>query len=257
MSKTIITAKANSVLLATVLVSGIIALSYPSFMIGAQAQEFNGMDQRYNNYEPEHETDYGMDSYDKKSYEKDYSYDKSKDSVKNIECKNYNFNGLKPHGMSSGLNGLSSEALAADEGANGASSSESDRGSYGGSSGHDGSVTVYCIFDNHKKIPKPPVPPVKDCEECFETLSMGPNGDFAKVEAELTDEAGFTFSLGGPPVSFTANSFEELCQILEENARNFGDIQSTIVALFRDAGVSESLANDISDCIATAIGIRD
>ena len=56
MSKTTITAKANSVFLATVLVAGIIALSYPSFMIGAQAQEFNGMDQRYNNYEPEYGT---------------------------------------------------------------------------------------------------------------------------------------------------------------------------------------------------------
>ena len=38
--------KANSVLLATVLVAGILALSYPSFMIGAQAQQFNGMDQK-------------------------------------------------------------------------------------------------------------------------------------------------------------------------------------------------------------------
>ena len=39
MSKTTITTKANSVFLATVLVAGIIALSYPSFMIGAQAQQ--------------------------------------------------------------------------------------------------------------------------------------------------------------------------------------------------------------------------
>ena len=40
MSKTTITTKANSVFLATVLVAGIIALSYPSFMVGPQAQEF-------------------------------------------------------------------------------------------------------------------------------------------------------------------------------------------------------------------------
>ena len=38
------------------------------------------MDQRYNDYEPEYGTDYGMNSYDKKLYEKDDSYDKSKDS---------------------------------------------------------------------------------------------------------------------------------------------------------------------------------
>ena len=58
MSKTSLTTKTNSVFLATVLVAGIIALSYPSFMIGAQAQQFNGMDQRYNSYEQ----DYGQDN---------------------------------------------------------------------------------------------------------------------------------------------------------------------------------------------------
>ena len=108
MSKTTKITKANSVFLATVLVAGIIALSYPSFMIGAQAQQFNGMDQRYNNYEPEYGqdnkynsyepeygTDYGMNSYDKKPYGKDNSYDKSKDSsviVKKIKCNNINVN---------------------------------------------------------------------------------------------------------------------------------------------------------------------
>ena len=109
MSKTTKTTKYNSVFLATVLVAGIIALSYPSFMVGAQAQQFNGMDQRYNNYEPEYGTDnkynsyepeygtdYGMNSYDKKPYGKDNSYDKSKDSssvtVKKIKCNNINVN---------------------------------------------------------------------------------------------------------------------------------------------------------------------
>ena len=111
MSKTTKTTKANSVFLATVLVAGIIALSYPSFMIGAQAQEFNGMDDKrynnyeqdygqdnkYNSYEPEYGTDYGMNSYDdKKPYGQDNSYDKSKDSnsvtVKKIKCNNINVN---------------------------------------------------------------------------------------------------------------------------------------------------------------------
>ena len=56
MSKTSKIIKANSVFLATVLVAGIIALSYPSFMVGAQAQQFNGMDQKSNSYEPEYGT---------------------------------------------------------------------------------------------------------------------------------------------------------------------------------------------------------
>ena len=38
MSKTTKITKANSVFLATVLVAGIIALSYPSFMIGARSR---------------------------------------------------------------------------------------------------------------------------------------------------------------------------------------------------------------------------
>ena len=58
MSKTSKITKTNSVFLATVLVAGIIALAYPSFMVGAQAQEINGMDQKYNNYQQ----DYGQDN---------------------------------------------------------------------------------------------------------------------------------------------------------------------------------------------------
>src|SRR5215210_7563210 len=92
--------KANAIFLATVLVAGILALSYPSFLVGAQAERENVMDSRYNSYEADHESDYGMDSYgdQKKSYDgqdnykstteypsygKDNSYDKSKDSSVN------------------------------------------------------------------------------------------------------------------------------------------------------------------------------
>ncbi len=63
-------------------------------MIGAQAQQYYGMDQRYNSYEPEYGTDYGMNSYGgKQPYGKDNGYDKSKDStVKKIKCNNINVN---------------------------------------------------------------------------------------------------------------------------------------------------------------------
>ena len=65
------TTKYSAIFLAAILVAGTFALSNSSFMVGAQAQQFNGMDQKYNSYEP----DYGMDnSYDKRSY--DDSYDK-------------------------------------------------------------------------------------------------------------------------------------------------------------------------------------
>jgi hypothetical protein len=60
-----VTKKTNALILAPLLIAGMIVLSSPSFMTGAQAF------QMYNNYEQ----DYGMDNYDdKQSYEKDNSY---------------------------------------------------------------------------------------------------------------------------------------------------------------------------------------
>src|SRR5918997_4415138 len=79
MTNSTITTKISAAFLATVLVAGIIALSSPSFMVGAQAAPGYGMEKRYNSYE---QPDYGKDSYDKKpSYgsEPEYgmdSYDK-------------------------------------------------------------------------------------------------------------------------------------------------------------------------------------
>ena len=51
------TTKYSAIFLAAILVAGTIALSNSSFMVGAQAQQFNGMDQRYNSYEPDYGTD--------------------------------------------------------------------------------------------------------------------------------------------------------------------------------------------------------
>ena len=100
------TTKYSTIFFTAILVAGTFALSNSSFMVGAQAQQFNGMDQRYNPYEQDYgkdtqynsyESEYGMDSYDKQSYGKDgNSYDKSKDSnsvtVKKIKCNNINVN---------------------------------------------------------------------------------------------------------------------------------------------------------------------
>ena len=123
------TTKYSAIFLAAILVAGTIALSNSSFMVGAQAQQYYGMDQRYNSYqpeygtdnkynsyEPEYGTDYGMDSYDdKKPYGKDNSYDKSKDSssaiVKKIKCNNINVNvnGFIDIGASQALGALATD----------------------------------------------------------------------------------------------------------------------------------------------------
>ena len=160
MSKTSKITKTNSVLLATVLVAGIIALSYPSFMVGAQAQEY-GMDQRYNSYEPEYGQDnqynsyepqygqdYGMNSYDKKPYGKDNSYEKSSVTVKNIKCKNVNvfLNGDISVNPVSDLSALAADAQGED-GANGGNFGNDRRG--GDDRGHDSNSGFICKITNN------------------------------------------------------------------------------------------------------------
>src|SRR5918994_2133865 len=82
MTNSTVTTKISAAFLATVLVAGIIALSSPSFMVGAQAAPGYGMDSYDKKPSYGSEPEYGMDSYDKKpSYgsEPEYgmdSYDK-------------------------------------------------------------------------------------------------------------------------------------------------------------------------------------
>ena len=108
MNNSTVTTKISAAFLATVLVAGIIALSSPSFIAGAQAQEYYGMERDY-----------------KKS-------DKKGVSVKSIKCNNINVdvNGLDLNLTSvpflSGL--LASEAY---EGERGSGSYGSGSGSYG------------------------------------------------------------------------------------------------------------------------------
>jgi endonuclease/exonuclease/phosphatase family metal-dependent hydrolase len=128
----------NPIFLATILVAGIIALSYPSFMIGAQAQEYYGV-------EPNG---------------KDNNYDKYKDSssvdVKKIVCNNFNVNGFDFGALQPALSSLTSEAQAEDEGTNGANSFGSDHEIDGKSSGSDTDLRVVCIYNNNFEVVKTP-----------------------------------------------------------------------------------------------------
>jgi hypothetical protein len=144
----------SDIFLTIVLIVGTFAVIYPSFMVGAHAQQFNGMDQKYNSYEP----DYGMDnSYDKKPYGKDNSYDTSKDSssvnVKKIKCNNINvnLNGFSGNEIgastTSGLGALATdEPQASDQGEIGANSFGSDDGR---PSGSDTDSRFVCINNNN------------------------------------------------------------------------------------------------------------
>jgi hypothetical protein len=283
MSKTSFTTKANSVFLATVLVAGIIALSYPSFMIGAQAQQFNGMDQRYNSYEqdygqdnkynsygqdygqdnkynsyePDYGTDYGMDSYDKKPYGKDNSYDKSKDSVivKKIKCNNININlngfsgnkiGTDPkEDPKSELGILTAEAE--DEGSNGANFGNNGRGGHDDrSSGHDSNSRFVCINHNDNKGGAGEEP--KKCDDCVKAISPALRDNINDI---LGDPDPVT--IPGTEIKIFANSVDKLCEELkkpisltEENIRD---------AIRAFAGMDEDLAEEAKkfvDCLIEA-----
>jgi hypothetical protein len=222
----------SAVFLSAVLIAGTIAALFPSFMIGAQADPYYGMD-------------------------KDYKKVDKKISVSSLKCNNINVNvnGLTLDVFPPSLGILGGGDMAAE-----AADPTTDVASFGGSGGNDKSefnnFKFVCINNNNNTVVQQPpvVPPVEGCEQCFTALNAT---NFAAVVAELEDAEGFTFSLG-PLGPFTANSLEELCFILDNFARNFGDIQSTIVALFNDAlgPGGASLANPISVCIAEALGIR-
>src|SRR5215213_6855451 len=129
------TTKISAVFLATVLLAGIIAVSSPSFMAGAQAEPYYGMD----------------NNYDKKSNGKDVS-------VKAIKCNNINVNvnGLELNVLPPVLSGLvGSEAQASDEGERGASSYGSGNGgSYGDGrqSSSYGDFNFVCINNNNNTV---------------------------------------------------------------------------------------------------------
>ena len=77
MTKSTVTTRISAAFLAAVLVAGTIALSSPSFMLGAQAEPYFGMDKKYDSYGSNYDS-YGKDSYDKKPYPQrnDYGMDK-------------------------------------------------------------------------------------------------------------------------------------------------------------------------------------
>ena len=198
-----VTTKISAAFLATVLVAGIIALSSPSFMVGAQAAP-----------------GYGMDSYDKKSSGKDVS-------VKKVKCNNINVNvnGLTLNTTSVPfLSDLLGSEAHADEGDNGASSygkggSYGSDGSYGDKkSVSDKSFKFICINNNNNNVgggnvtappaPTPePEPPVNECEECFDNLTVD-----LQVILNAALAEGFTIGELEVPAGSTV---EELCELLD------------------------------------------
>jgi hypothetical protein len=146
---------ANAIFLATVLVAGIIALSSPSFMTGAQAQQDYGMEREYGSHE---QPEYG--SYEQQteypSYKPDYkpeypsdnnSYKSKKDSgdsislnINKLKCinNNVNINGNNNGTINVGNSGKSATGPGTDEGYVGVGSVGSGNGEEGyGNNGYN------------------------------------------------------------------------------------------------------------------------
>ena len=263
MSKSQITIKANAIFLATVLVAGIIALSYPSFMVGVNAQEYV-MDERYDSYKPDSGSDYGRDSYDEtKSYGKDASYDKSKDSVlvKKIKCNNINvnlngFNGLELNALPTTLNGLATEAQAADEGEVGASSFGSGGGGSDGRPSSGQGSDNWCINNNEFVVidgrggTTPDPTPDPTCEECFADISVA-------LRTAIENVLGGTgpVTIPGTDIEIDAQTILALCEELGLDPLELTRAQIEL-AITAFIGTNTSLEAEVRELIRCLIDAR-
>ena len=261
MNKIVTTKKTSAIFLAIVLVAGTIALSSPSFMVGAQAVPEYGMEKKYSSYE---ESEYGMDSYDKKAYGKDDSY-KSKDSnsviVKKVKCNNVNVN---VNGLDLNLtsvpflsNLLASEAHASDEGERGANSYGSNGGgSYGDKKSDSDNFKFVCINNNNNTVvvlppPVPTVPPVPEtCEECFTTVIPDEEELDDLIQAFEVDSEGFIGSLQDLCDFIT----EEVQQVQMGEQLDLAFVSDRLFVLGGQVGITEDRINEILDCLEEVFG---
>ncbi len=236
------TTKVSAVFLATVLIAGTIAISFPSFMIGsAQAQSYygnGGMDNRYNSYgsdygkDNSYGSDYGKDnSYDKRSYGNDYGYesqyqpsykpdykpqypsydkkddrDKSKDNksvdIKKIKCNNININLNAAGGSGTTTNGNTTNG---DNGNKTDGFKKIDRDGF----------TFICINNNNNVAAGAGgggnvtngADEEEGCEECFDQLT-------GRVAEALAEGLANGFTIDGLTVP-AGTSIEQLCELLD------------------------------------------
>ncbi len=203
MTKSTKTTKISAAFLATVLVTGIIALVSPSFMTGAQAVPYSGM----NNY--------------KKSYDKDYrsSYAKCTNFNVNINGVEFNINDLPP-GILSNL-----ETAAADEGPETSSFGSGGSGSNGpdGSDSDNGFAFICFSINNNQGAGGGGGGGAeeRECEDCFEELQTASPTVFDAVIDALRD--GVTIDDFIFPPQPEGASDEEVFQAFCEQLRTSGD----------------------------------
>jgi hypothetical protein len=219
------TTSISAVFLAAILVAGSIAAAYPMMVIGAQAEQYYGMD-------------------------RDRNSDKKQVSVSSLKCNNINVNvnGLELDVFPPFLGGGDIAADAA-EANTGASSFEGNGGANGGSEIND--FRFICINNNNNTLigggepvpPTPPTPPtpVDECVLCFEEFEdtdlllaaiaeLGP-GDLTGDLAEfLGIELDILLGL------LDVITLEDLCEFLEslDLELNLGQLVLLVITIFGD-----------------------
>jgi len=253
----------SAIFLAIVLVTGTIALSIPSFMIGA-AQASSDREKDHDN-----KKSYGKDNYESQysSYEKDNNNYKSKKdsssssvSIKKVKCNNINvnLNGLDVNIGASNGNSSIAEAQASeeDEGETITSSFENDERNNNGYNQNDKDFKFVCINNNNNTVvtvnetTPEPEPPISECEECFE----------ANLNATLQEDLEEAIA-EGYPIFFRGEitdvfSIAEFCELIEKDA-TFSDLRGSLENLFESlpVGPGAEVFNKLSLCIAEALDI--
>ena len=190
----------SAVFLSAVLVAGTIAALFPSFMIGAQADPYYGMD-------------------------KDHKKVDKKVSVSSLKCNNINVN----------VNGLTLDVFPPFLGGNDIAAAETadpttEAASFAGSGGHDKSefnnFKFICINNNNNTViqqQQPPVPPIipENCDDCFLPTNVGgpvPPGLLTQLNNFLA-----------------ANEV-----VIDGVSQNVGDVQGLCDAIVAAGGISEA-----------------
>jgi hypothetical protein len=237
--------------------------------------------------------DYGKDSYDKKPYEstygnsygqdypsykpvynkdpygKDRDHDKSKDSsssvsIKKLKCNNINVN-LNSIDVSIGspppsngpIDDTNGAAVAAQGGETLAASGLMNDGRDGKKVivDKENNFAFVCINNNNNAGANQTDDNEKDpCEDCF-AQNLNATA-FADVKDALGQPGGIEIQLATavPVPTAVVTSFEELCDLIEENPRLTSSILSQVL-LASGVFLDDATFEDLLECILTALGI--
>jgi hypothetical protein len=263
-----ITKTASSIFLTIVLVTGTIAAISPqssSFIVGAQAQQYFGMD-RYddrksygndNSYKSPYQSSYKSDykptkypSYGEKDDKRDKSSKNNSKSVdiNKIKCINTNIN---INGNNTGNVSIGNKEQRATVG----------EGYYDNGDNNKKDKGFTCIINNNNNnivVQETSIPPVNDCPEaedieaCFEEyFELG----FERLLAALESPTGITIEINGQDVTF--RSFNDICEAFKD--LTFTQLREAIFDIVRAVSnpgqAPIPVIAELIPCIAEALDI--